>query len=945
MENKFISILILLLLVSMSTIAQNQLIQESSPQLSPTEIKQNNSIQNDSIIEMDMELSADNSEIEPFVKKIPKLLKFEKSDYPPSLVKKGIEGSVILDLLINEKGFVDSVHVVKKLNPILDSLAFIASQKLIFEPAILNTGDTVAVILQFKYDFNIDKVIKKITKFINFKGIIQEKGTGIKIDDAEILIKYSKTAEDSTIDVPFDRYLKEISKFDNQTVSGREITTESLKGGKFSFTSIPSGKIEITVAHPNYKLFKTTLNINRNEETTVKFRLEKQNYNDYEILVIGKREKKEVSKKTLQLEEVKKIPGTGGDALKVVQAMPGVARASFGGGDIVMRGANTNDSRYFVDGVELPWLYHFGLKSIYNSEALKSIDIYQGGFNSRYGGAVAGVVEIKSREASKDRFKGFVDINLLDASFMVETPITDKLSILATARRSYFGEILKKITESDIFTIPLVIAPYYYDYILKADYQINKKHKLYLQLFGAMDKLEIITPSVRGGSENISDDVNAFNSGQKFWQIQGGIKSKFNNTFSNTLNMAYTPSILDVNAFGLFKIGIYGNTINIRDEFTTKLNKNIIINNGIDIAYNPVDVELIIPTADGSYSKDTVESNVGPIGIYTNLEIKPFKNLLLIPGLRVDYYPELKTKGNMIPVFYKDQKLLYKTSISADVSARFTARYDFNDKLTFKGAIGNYNQSPEPVGQSVSKKYGNPYLPTNKASHFVAGAEYKFTDLLNLDIQFYRNYQWNIPQSPSETDRKTSDDPNSLLNYYGDGFGRMMGMEVLFRHDLGKRFFGWVAYTLSRSERWDEDEKKYILFDKDQTHNLQVLGSWVLPKNYQTGFKLRYVTGNPETPVIESIYQEEPMNMGKNTYKSVYGDKYSSRVEPFFQMDVRIDKKIIYDNFVLNLYLDVQNVLYALYKSPEFTTYNYDKTEHVNTTSPIIPALGIKIDF
>ncbi len=80
-------------------------------------------------------------------------------------------------------------------------------------------------------------------------------------------------------------------------------------------------------------------------------------------------------------------------------------------------------------------------------------------------------------------------------------------------------------------------------------------------------------------------------------------------------------------------------------------------------------------------------------------------------------------------------------------------------------------------------------------------------------------------------------------------------------------------------------------------------------------------------------------------YVAVYGEENSSRVDPFVQLDLRVDKEIAFDRFTLALYADVQNVLYPFYTNPEFTTYNYDYSLKQVAGGPIIPAVGVKVSF
>ena len=204
----------------------------------------------------------------------------------------------------------------------------------------------------------------------------------------------------------------------------------------------------------------------------VVYRLQRTSYSDLEIVVYGRTESREVSRRSLSSGEVRKIPGFSGDAVKVVQALPGVGRSSFGGGSIRVRGAPTWDSKFYLDGVSIPMLYHFGgIKSTYNSEALESVDLYPGGYSSRYGNSVAGVIELQSRNADRQRAKGFADVNLFDATFFAEGPIGSRGGILANVRRSYFGDILGVVVKKigDKLNMPISVVPYYYDYTVRAD--------------------------------------------------------------------------------------------------------------------------------------------------------------------------------------------------------------------------------------------------------------------------------------------------------------------------------------------------------------------------------------------------------------------------------------------------------------------------------------------
>ncbi len=144
---------------------------------------------------------------------------------------------------------------------------------------------------------------------------------------------------------------------------------------------------------------------------------------------------------------------------------------------------------------------------------------------------------------------------------------------------------------------------------------------------------------------------------------------------------------------------------------------------------------------------------------------------------------------------------------------------------------------------------------------------------------------------------------------------------------------------MSRSERRDSGSSEYRLFDFDQTHILTLLGSYNLPKNWSIGARFRLVSGNPTTPIVGSVYDADA-----DQYIRVTGEANSVRQLPFHQLDVRVDKRWIYDRWTLNAYLDLQNVYNRM--NPEGVTYSYDFSEEAIITGlPLLPSFGIRAEF
>jgi hypothetical protein len=628
-----------------------------------------------------------------------------------------------------------------------------------------------------------------------------------------------------------------------------------------------------------------------------------------------------------------------GDAIRVVQAMPGVGRASFGSGEVIVRGMPTDDSKYLLNGIEIPLLYHFGgFKSTYNSDALEAVDFYPGGFGTRYGGATAGVVEVQARQAKTDRWHATADVNLIDGMALVEGPLNKKVSVLATVRRSFIGDLLNLYLENSSRNFPFTMQPYYWDYVGRVDVRPDSTHQLYASLFGCFDSMSVIMPLMQQGSEEIDREIDRAGMGLAFAQMQLGWNWQLRPWLHNQLRYGFTRSSENESFFGFFKVNGLYYTNDIRDELSWQLDERMTLKGGADIHLTNTTIRLAIPDGNKQIVRDTIKDwMMGVVGGYVNLEWRALEKLLLISGLRYDYYPELIHDGGVVPEFWDYSRFDNARGISADPSLRISARYELSAAHTLKAALGNYNQGPKPLGQVLTKNWGEPTLPTTKAAHYVLGHEWQLSDLIHTDVQVYLNNQWAIPR-PVERSEFRPDGSSKL--YYPDGRGRMYGMELMVRHDQGERFFGWLAYSLSRSERYNPLTDNFELYGEDVTNNVQLVGSWRLRNHWEVGGRGRYVTGKPTTPVRG---REEYEN--GNRFDPIMSETNSQRVGPFVQLDVRVDKSFLYKNWILSTYLDFQNLSGFLYRSPEQEWYNYDYTDKTTISAIPIAALGVRAEF
>jgi hypothetical protein len=268
------------------------------------------------------------------------------------------------------------------------------------------------------------------------------------------------------------------------------------------------------------------------------------------------------------------------------------------------------------------------------------------------------------------------------------------------------------------------------------------------------------------------------------------------------------------------------------------------------------------------------------------------------------------------------------SSVFVKPEPRFLFRVQALSWFAVKGAFGLFNQPPQP--QAFSRLTGNPELAPQWGLHYVLGVEFQPMPSLTISAEgFYKDLRDLVVRG------KEASDPR----FVNQGLGRVYGGELLVRLTTWRNLFGWVSYTVLRSERMDHPGEPWRIFEYDQTHILTLLGSYKLPRGYQLGLRFRYVTGNPYTPVVGAYF-----DANSDVYRPIQGAPYSDRLSGFHQLDLRFDKTWTFNRWRLSVYLDIQNVYYA--SNPEAVTYNFDYTQQ-NTLNglPILPVFGIRGDF
>ena len=847
--------------------------------------------------------------------KPPKLIRQAKVSYPKEAEGKVTEDVKVMLLVdLDDKGQVKGAAVLEPKTPSglgFEEAALMAAYDLAFEPAEL-AGKPTEVQINYTFTFPAPKpkapepppppapVETKAAPapVENFTGTLVERGTRTPMSG--ILVTVFRTEGDSPVG------------FEN-------ITDPS---GTFHFYDLAPGEWKVRIEAPNYYPFRTTEEILPGERTETKYYIEKGSYNPFDVIVEAKRERKEVSRVVIESAVIEKMPGASGDPLAVIQNFAGVARAQAFSGEIIVRGSAPLDTKFFFDGTQVPIVYHFGgLRSVLPVGMIDNLEFYPGNFSPYYSDATGGIVDVGVKKLKPKKAGGYADINLFDSGVYLETPIGQKFAIAIAARRSYVDYLLEQAIPSDAPVSGLQL-PRYYDYQLLANYRPAPAHDLRLFIFGSDDAFHIILRNSAQVGTQLSG--NQITDATSFYRGLATYKYIPNDHFENTMRFSYGKDSFDIQFFNW--ILDYTLTFtHFRDTARYEWSKGLALTGGLDIQYGSITgvFNLPHPPQEGqTVSFDSLGTvlhqevnNKGyfwPAGAFAELEWRPIKQLLVLPGLRFDYFPSVS---------------------QYTLAPRFTTRFELTPQVTLKGGFGLFYQ--QPSFDQTDPVFGNPGLKCERAIHYSAGAEWKPRKYLVLDATgFYKDL--------SSMVSVTQDSLNGVqgaLRYDNHGLGRVFGMELVGKHELTKKFVGWLAYTLMRSERRDSGATDYRLFQYDQTHILTLFGSYSLPRNWQFGSRFRYVTGNPATPVTHGIFNESSAD-----YTAVYGAQYSSRVPSFYQLDIRVDKRWIYNTWMLTAYLDLQNV--TNHANPEQPAYNFNfEKMQYSQGLPIYPILGLKGEF
>ena len=721
--------------------------------------------------------------------------------------------------------------------------------------------------------------------------------------------------------------------------------------GYYVIPKIPSGSHELTISYVGYKSLSAKIVISANEEKDFDAKLEQEDIQGSEIVVradstkiIDKLFNKPVSKIDLSPSQIAKVPRViEADLLRTLQTLPGIVPLSDFSSAIYVRGGTPDQNLFMVDGTDVYNPEHaFGLFSTFNTDAIKKVEVYKGGFGAEYGGRLSSVINITNKDGNRNNFEGQAQMSLLSLSTTLSGPIGDIGSISGSIRRTYFDQTLAKWVDE--------LPDYYFiDGNFKAFFDLNKSNKLSVSFFGSNDDLSFLLDKKRPESlgfdyvwGNLTGSVNwrtvfSPNLFGNFWVTASKFKSDFNFT---AVEVKEKNEINDLTFKGAIEY-FYNDNLNFKFGFEQKN-----VSGGL-VQEFPGGIADVMRTRK-LYS------------VYGSTSWKPSILWDIEAGLRGDYFKAEKIFTNL------DPRLTIKYRLSEQANLKFSSGmfHQYANRIPRLFFISIWTTADENVSGSSS-------------NHFILGYERALGEKLELEVEAYYKtykdiYSYNqtfiadvTPESYSSNNLPVYKNQKGLFNR---GDGNSFGVEFLLRKEAGA-ISGWISYAYSKTLFTLDGINQGGSFEPrhDRTHAVNVIANIDLnnfmrelrgeklihPDNHWTlGLNFTFFSGQPITlPGSAYLMNQMPdWETNKGSIALYPSDINTFNLPYYSRLDFSLTYDIQYDGWTLSPYLQVFNMFNR--KNVWFIQYKYEVQNNIikqgveyQNMFPILPSIGVTVKF
>jgi hypothetical protein len=747
---------------------------------------------------------------------------------------------------------------------------------------------------------------------------------------AMLLVSFTALAQKGTIrGVIYDKESGEPIIFSNVVIEGTTLGAATDVNGIFTIPNVPVGNYNVISFSLEHDSISTPAEVKANKMTNLTVFTQKKTVQLSQVEINAEREeaKTEVKASTITVttRQITRIPNVGGepDLAQYLQVIPGIVSTGDQGGQLYIRGGSPIQTKVLLDGVTIYNPFHsIGLFSVFETDLIKSADVYTGGFSAQYGQRISSIVDIKTRDGNKKRFGGKVSASpflthaILEGPLMKQKENGSAVSFILSAKNSFLDKTSKSL----------------YPYVNDGEGMP----------FSFNDYYGKLTFSGRGGTEfNLFgfhfNDVADYGSFSRFEWNSLGIGSNF------TIVPEQSSTIIS----GMFAYSNYD--IEMKEQEQEARNSSIGgFNIAMDFTYFVKDGELkygfningFKTTLDFTNSLGLLieeNQNTTEFGLFFQYR-KAWRRFVIEPSFRIDYYASL---GAFSP------------------EPRLGLKYNATDFLRFKFAGGIYSQNfistrpdkdvvnlfngflsgPEDALTNTKGEEANNNL--QKAYHAIGGVEIDVAKNIQLNVEpYYKRFQQLIELNRF---KQFPTDPNYQIET-GDAYG----IDFSFKYDT-KKYYLWASYSLAWVQRDNGQEVYYTNYDR--RHNVNIVASYNFGKdlsweasarwNFGTGFPFTRTQGYyPFNDFSEGITTD--YTTGNSDLGIIYEDKLNAgRLPTYHRLDLGIKKKI---EFKKNLGMEIAASVTNVYNRANIFYVDRVTLERVNQL-PILPSLSVGLNF
>ena len=727
----------------------------------------------------------------------------------------------------------------------------------------------------------------------------------------------------------FDVNTKERIPYATVSIENTTIGATTDANGRFTINRVPADTCTVLIRYIGY-ISKNIALKPEPDNTPLTIDLEPQPQDIATVFVIGRKDDKALQQYTgehkmkMAPEALKLLPNVGEkDILRGFQLMPGVSASNESSSGMYVRGGTPDQNLILYDGFTVYYVDHLhGFYSAFNSNAIKDVQLYKGGFESKYGGRLSSVTEITAKEGNKHRFTIGGEISLLSMNAYAELPLGDKFTSLFAFRRSYQGYLWNKISGQNKVQEGLVAVQrpgrpgmsmdvkdppaYFYDLNGKITYTPTGRDIISLSIFNGTDYIDNTQRFNFGGGRGpgggfgmggegmfnrISMDNADFAEYGNFGSSARWTR-KITGRWSTTLLASYSNFYATRDQ--------RRSTTMVRDDETETTTSGTLEKNNLSDATLKNDWQYRINDRNsiefGTFATkyniryDYTQNGTDPLldkrndallaGLYLQDKIYlTGSRFVITPGVRINYF---STTGGL------------------HFEPRLGGSYRLTNSLTLNAATGIFNQFANRIVREDIMAGNTDFwilsdgheIPVSRSNHFNVGINYDLPNYIfsiegyykrNLNISEYTlRYRQNRLFRPGPPGGGGGSNTQVSENFYvGDGYAT--GIEFLAQKKAGK-FSGWVSYTLGEvKNRFPELSGQYYFASQDVTHEVKMVGIYKFG-NFDLSATWIYSTGRPYTAPI-GAYRVTSPNGIVNAFYAV-SDKNTFRLPDYHRLDL-----------------------------------------------------------